>query len=42
MTSSAGFSVATAAAAWVMKLWLIRLNKKIQQNPDESVVKYAY
>lgn len=42
MSSSAGFSVATAAAAWVMKLWLIRTNKKIRQSSDENTLFYAY
>lgn len=42
MTSSAAFSVATAAGAWVMKFWLIRLNKKIMQSDNETVLRFAY
>ncbi|ETI23680.1 hypothetical protein G647_05483 [Cladophialophora carrionii CBS 160.54] len=42
MTSSAAFSVACAAGAWVMKFWLIRTNKKIRQSNDETVLFYAY
>lgn len=42
MASSAGFSFATAAAAWVMKFWLIKLNRKIRQENDESKLFYAY
>ena len=42
MSSSAAFSVATAAGAWVMKLWLIRENKKIRQSDNEATMFYAY
>ncbi|KIW12764.1 hypothetical protein PV08_07950 [Exophiala spinifera] len=42
MSSSAAFSVATAAGAWVMKMWLIRTNKKIRQSSDETTLFYAY
>ncbi|KAK3697706.1 hypothetical protein LTR37_017288 [Vermiconidia calcicola] len=42
MGSSAGFSLATFAGAWVMKIWLKNLNKKIISNPDESVLRFAY
>jgi hypothetical protein len=42
MASSAGFSIACAAGAWVMKFWLIRTNKKIRQSSDETVLFYAY
>lgn len=42
LSSSAAFSVATAAAAWVMCFWLKRINKKIRQNPDESINTFAY
>ncbi|KAE8149177.1 major facilitator superfamily domain-containing protein [Aspergillus avenaceus] len=42
MSSSAAFSLACAASAWVMKIWLIRANRKIRQTGDESVLYYAY
>jgi hypothetical protein len=42
MGTSAGFSLATAAGAWVMKFWLMRLNKRIHQTEDETIVKFAY
>ena len=42
MSSSAAFSVACASAAWAMKVILIRLNKKIRQSDDETVLFYAY
>ncbi|KIX08514.1 uncharacterized protein Z518_03170 [Rhinocladiella mackenziei CBS 650.93] len=42
MVSSAAFSVACASAGWVMKIILIRINKKIRQSNDETVLFYAY
>jgi hypothetical protein len=42
MSSSAAFSVACAASAWIMKLWLIRTNRKIRQSNDETTLYYAY
>ncbi|KAL5341681.1 major facilitator superfamily domain-containing protein [Aspergillus crustosus] len=42
MSSSAALSVATAAGAWAMRVWLIRENKKIRQTEDEAVLYYAY
>ena len=42
MSSSAAFSVGCASAAWVMRVILIRLNKKIRQSDDETVLFYAY
>lgn len=42
LASSAAFSAACAAAAWVMRIWLKRTNKKIRQNPDESINTFAY
>jgi hypothetical protein len=42
MSSSAGLSVATAAGAWAMRIWLMRENKKIRQSEDETVLRYAY
>jgi len=42
MGSSAGFSVATALSAWAMKIWLKRINSKIRQTEDESVLRFAY
>lgn len=42
LSSSAAFSVCCAAGAWVMRIWLKRTNKKIRQNPDESINTFAY
>ncbi|EAU32489.1 hypothetical protein ATEG_07105 [Aspergillus terreus NIH2624] len=42
MSASAAFSVACATSAWVMKLWLIRTNRKIRQSNDETTLYYAY
>lgn len=42
MSSSAAFSLATAAGAWVMKIWLKRENKKIRQSNNETTLFYAY
>lgn len=42
MSSSAGFSVATAAGAWAMRWWLTRENKKIRMSDDEATMFYAY
>lgn len=42
MGSSAGFSLLCAGAAWIMKLWLIRTNRKIRQSNDESILAFAY
>lgn len=42
MLGSAAFSLGTALLAWAMKVWLIRENKKIRQDEDERVLRYAY
>lgn len=42
MSSSAAFSVACAATAWLMKWMLIRENKRIRQLDNENVLFYAY
>ena len=42
MGSSAGFSMLCAGAAWVMRIWLKRDNKKIRQSNDESILAFAY
>jgi MFS family permease len=42
MSSSAALSVATAAGAWAMRVWLRRENKKIRGSQDEAIVFYAY
>ncbi|KAL4954019.1 major facilitator superfamily domain-containing protein [Aspergillus filifer] len=42
MSSSAAFSLTCAAGAWAMRFWLMRMNRKIRQNNDESVLYYAY
>lgn len=40
--SSAGFSMATAALAWVAKFIMIRRNRKLRQSNDETTVFYVY
>ena len=42
MSASAAFSFATLASAWGMRFWLKRLNRKIRQTDDETVLRYAY
>ncbi|CAK1359375.1 putative transporter [Cercospora beticola] len=42
MGASAGFSMLCAGAAWVMRIWLQRTNRKIRQTNDESILAYAY
>jgi hypothetical protein len=42
MSSSAAFSVACAATAWLMKWMLVRENRRIRQQDDENVLFYAY
>ncbi|KAL3484534.1 major facilitator superfamily domain-containing protein [Aspergillus germanicus] len=42
MSSSAAFSLACLSGAWIMKLWLVQLNKIIRQSSDESRLYYAY
>jgi hypothetical protein len=42
LSSSAAFSAACAASAWIMCIWLKRTNKKIRQNPDETINTFAY
>lgn len=42
MGSSAGFSLACTIAAWAMRFWLIRTNRKIRQNEDETQLAFAY
>jgi hypothetical protein len=42
LASSAAFSLCCAGGAWVMRIWLKRTNKKIRQNPDESINTFAY
>jgi len=42
MSSSAAFSFACASGAWVMRFWLQRLNSKIRQQDDETILAYAY
>lgn len=42
MGASAGFSLLCAASAWVMKLWLIKINRKIRTSNDESMLAFAY
>jgi len=40
--SSAGFSMATAALAWLAKIIMKRRNKKLMQQEDETTVFYVY
>ena len=42
MSSSAGFSIATAVLAWVVKIILVRRNRKMRASEDESRVFYVY
>lgn len=42
MSSSAAFSIACAATAWLMKWLLKRENLRIQQQDNENVLFYAY
>ncbi|KAK4575038.1 hypothetical protein LTR86_000889 [Recurvomyces mirabilis] len=42
MASSAGFSIAAAGAAWIMKVWLKKLNNRLRQTEDETILRYAY
>ena len=42
MGSSAGFSIATAALAWLAKVVMVRRNKKLRASDDETTVFYVY
>lgn len=42
MGSSAGFSLATAALAWVAKIIMVRRNKVLRQSDDETRVFYVH
>ncbi|KAL4951217.1 major facilitator superfamily domain-containing protein [Aspergillus filifer] len=42
MSASAAVSLACLAGAWVMKIWLVQLNKRIRQSSGESHLFYAY
>ncbi|KAF2725452.1 MFS general substrate transporter [Polychaeton citri CBS 116435] len=42
MSCSAAFSIACASGAWCMRFWLIRINRKIRRNNDETILAYAY
>ncbi|KAL2214499.1 MFS general substrate transporter [Sarocladium strictum] len=42
MSSSAGFCAATIALAWVLRIMLVRENRKIRQTNDEARVFFAY
>ncbi|OQO05185.1 hypothetical protein B0A48_08205 [Cryoendolithus antarcticus] len=42
MSSSAGFSLACAGSAWIMRIWLKRSNRKIRMSNDESILAFAY
>lgn len=36
------FAVTSIMCAWVMRVWLIHVNKKIRESEDERVAVYAY
>ncbi|OBU00172.1 hypothetical protein VE01_01727 [Pseudogymnoascus verrucosus] len=42
MTSNACFSFMTIAAAWGMKIWLGRINKRLKEQDPYSTIFYAY
>lgn len=42
MISSAAFSIATALLAWLAKFLLLRKNKKLRSQEDETLVYYVY
>lgn len=42
MSINSGFAVGTILCAWMMKMWLMSLNRKIRRSPDESQLRYAY
>lgn len=42
MGSSAGFSLATAALAWIAKVMMLRRNKVLRQSDDETKVFYVH
>lgn len=42
MMSSAAFSAATAALAWLAKILLIRKNRKMRNSEDETGIFYVY
>ncbi|KAH7256012.1 major facilitator superfamily domain-containing protein [Fusarium tricinctum] len=42
MASNAGFATMCIAGCWVMRFWLVRTNKKLDQGANSSAVRYAY
>jgi hypothetical protein len=42
LSSSAGFSIATFALAWVAKIVFMRKNKKLRESDDEVQTFYVY
>ena len=42
MASNAAFGFATIAAAWGMKFWLLRTNKKLDQDGQGTTTRFAY
>lgn len=40
--SMVGFAATSIMCAWAMRVWLMRLNKKIQRSENEAVALYAY
>jgi MFS family permease len=42
MASNAGFAVMTIAGTWVLRLWLVNTNKKLDASGNTDTVRYAY
>lgn len=42
MASNAGFAVMCIAGCWAMRVWLVRTNKKLDQESNSTAVRYAY
>ncbi|KAF9874419.1 hypothetical protein CkaCkLH20_07982 [Colletotrichum karsti] len=41
-SSMIGFAAVSIAGTWVMRIWLMRMNKKIRESEDENARLYAY
>ena len=42
MYSSAAFGLATVAGAWVMRFWLMAINRKLPPTGDGKMMRFAY
>lgn len=42
MGTSAGFSMAAALLAWLLRFMLVRENKRLAQRPDHDGTRYVY